>query len=257
VASVENMQNDHSYESNKLLNEYLLFHYGRDEDVMPYSFGPVSALSFPVRCVTECVDVERLPAAPRALDLGCAVGRSTFELARHCEEVIGIDYSQAFVDAGNALVDAGQLNYQRMEEGRYSESCEAVIDPHIDRSRVSFEHGDAQALREDLRSFDVVLACNLICRLPKPMQLLQRLPDCVKPGGQLVITTPFTWLDAYTPQENWLGGLKAADSFSGLRDALAIGFDLVEAKDLPFLIREHARKFQWSVAQASIWTRRG
>jgi hypothetical protein len=27
-------------------------------------------------------------------------------------------------------------------------------------------------------------------------------------------------------------------------------------KDLPFLIREHARKFQWSVALATVWRRR-
>jgi hypothetical protein len=27
-------------------------------------------------------------------------------------------------------------------------------------------------------------------------------------------------------------------------------------KDLPFLIREHARKFQWSVAEATIWRRK-
>jgi hypothetical protein len=26
--------------------------------------------------------------------------------------------------------------------------------------------------------------------------------------------------------------------------------------DLPFLIREHQRKFQWSVAEATIWRRR-
>ena len=33
-------------------------------------------------------------------------------------------------------------------------------------------------------------------------------------------------------------------------------FDLIAVKDLPFLIREHARKFQWSVAEATIWRRR-
>jgi hypothetical protein len=32
-------------------------------------------------------------------------------------------------------------------------------------------------------------------------------------------------------------------------------FTLVDVRDLPFLIREHARKFQFSVAQASIWRR--
>ena len=33
-------------------------------------------------------------------------------------------------------------------------------------------------------------------------------------------------------------------------------FDFIAAKDLPFLIREHARKYQWSVAQATIWRRK-
>jgi hypothetical protein len=32
-----------------------------------------------------------LAAAARALDLGCAVGRSTFELCRSCTDVLGID----------------------------------------------------------------------------------------------------------------------------------------------------------------------
>jgi hypothetical protein len=33
-------------------------------------------------------------------------------------------------------------------------------------------------------------------------------------------------------------------------------FDHRLTKDLPFLIREHARKFQWSVAQATLWERK-
>ena len=39
----------------------------------------------------------------RALDLGCAVGRASFELARYFEDVVGVDYSQAFVDTANEL----------------------------------------------------------------------------------------------------------------------------------------------------------
>lgn len=39
----------------------------------------------------------------RALDVGCAVGRSSFEMARACHEVVGVDFSQKFVDAAVAL----------------------------------------------------------------------------------------------------------------------------------------------------------
>src|SRR5882757_2976255 len=95
------------YETDRLLAEYLLFHYGEDAEVLPWPEGPREGLRYPVRCVDECFDLSRLPEGARALDLGCAVGRSTFELARHCAEVIGIDFSQRFITAAQDLRDNG------------------------------------------------------------------------------------------------------------------------------------------------------
>ena len=43
------------YESERLLAEYLLFHYGKPQEILPYPFGPDSALDFAVRVVTETV----------------------------------------------------------------------------------------------------------------------------------------------------------------------------------------------------------
>ncbi|MEK9985898.1 MAG: methyltransferase type 12, partial [Opitutae bacterium] len=77
----------------------------------------------------------------------------------------------------------------------------------------------------------------------------------VKPGGQLVLTTPFTWLEEYTPRENWLGYTES-DSFVELQSSLEPHFELQLKKDLPFLIREHARKFQYGVALMSRWIRK-
>jgi hypothetical protein len=37
------------YESTKLLGEYLLFHYGKNEEVLPWPNGPVEALGFTKR----------------------------------------------------------------------------------------------------------------------------------------------------------------------------------------------------------------
>ena len=72
----------------------------------------------------------------------------------------------------------------------------------------------------------------------------------------MFITTPFTWLEEYTPEANWLGD-GAEESFSGLREALEPEFRLLRKWDMPFLIREHARKYQYSIAQASRWQRTG
>ena len=212
------------------------------------------SIDFPKRCALQGADLSKLVAGARALDLGCSVGRSSFELARHCEEVIGIDYSQAFIDAANRIVVEGWHPATRLDEGSATTQLSVSVDPAIDRSRLSFEQGDAQCIRADIGQFDLVIACNLICRLPEPMRLLERLPELVKPSGQLFMTTPFTWLEEYTPPAIWVGD-GAADSFSELRKALEPSFVLDRKWDMPFLIREHARKFQYSIAQASCWHR--
>jgi putative 4-mercaptohistidine N1-methyltranferase len=249
------------YETDKLLAEYLLFHYGTAEEIAVPMPGAADALDYAVRCVSECVDAAALPQDARALDLGCAVGRSTFELARHCTEVVGIDYSQRFIEAADALRRGGELPFARSDEGALSTPLVARAPHDVDRERVMFEVGDAMDLRGSLGSFDVVLMANLIDRLHTPQRCLARLPGLVNAGGQLIITSPYTWLEDFTPRENWLGGF-ARDgamvrTLDGLQAALDQDFELTGTRNLPFLIREHARKFQLSVAQASVWRRRG
>lgn len=248
------------YETDRILAEYLLFHYGSAEEVLPWGGGPVSALDYPARCVSECVEVAALPPGARALDVGCAVGRATFELARHCGEVIGIDFSRRFVEVAGVLARDGLVPYLRADEGVLATRMIATVPADIARERVKFEHGDAQELRDSLGSFDVVLAANLIDRLREPAKFLARAPGLVRDGGQLVITSPYTWLEEFTPPAHWLGGFTEEDvactTLDGLSRALSAHFTLAGTKELPFLIREHARKYQWSVAQASLWRRK-
>ncbi len=246
------------YDSEKALSEYLLFHYGRPEEVLPHEFGPTTALDYPVRCVRHNLALEKIPSESRALDLGCAVGRSTFELASLCREAIGIDFSQSFIDAANQLKESGEMAYSYLEEGEVRKETMAVVPSDIDRSRAHFEQGDAMDLRDHLGAFDIVLAANLLCRLTHPQRLLERMPGLVNPGGTLILCTPCTWLEEFTARENWLGGLNGGpkSTLDGLKDFLDKDFDLSGTRDMPFLIREHVRKYQWSVALASIWRRR-
>lgn len=67
----------------------------------------------------------------RAIDIGCAVGRSTFELAREYDEVVGLDYSQAFIGACQELKITGQMNYSLVVEGELSDRKTATVDPSI------------------------------------------------------------------------------------------------------------------------------
>ncbi len=250
----------HFYETDRAVAEYLLFHYGSREQTLSYDGGPVGALEFPVRCVTECVETSLLAAEACALDLGCAVGRASFELARICSRVVAIDYSKRFIAVAGLLRATGKMDFSFVEEGEITCTGTARVPEEIDRERVAFEEGDATDLRADLGTFDVVLMANLIDRLAEPLRCLRRLPQLVKPRGQLIIISPYTWMTEFTPRENWLGGYGRAGqpfrTLEALREILAPDFEWVSAKDLPFLIREHARKYQWSVAEASIWRRK-
>ncbi|MGJ3241395.1 MAG: putative 4-mercaptohistidine N1-methyltransferase [Opitutales bacterium] len=245
------------YETETLLQEYLLFHYGTAREILPWPFGPKEALDYPVRCVTECVDPAPLGPDSRALDIGCATGRSSFELARHCGEVIAIDYSGVFIGAGSRIAAEGRLPYRYRVEGERFAEAEARLPEGVDPNRVHFEQGDAMALRDDLGVFDVVLAANLICRLAEPRKFLRRLPELVKPGGQLVINTPFTWMTDYTPADNWIGAHpESGESLKALKAELTDDFAVTGTANMPFLIREHSRKYQWSVAQSVRWVRK-
>jgi len=236
------------YESDKLLHEYLLFHYGGADEILGWSGGPGAALDFPVRTVAHFSK----RGVARSLDVGCAVGRSSFELSQSSEEVIGIDFSDAFIGAAQALAAGEPLTYQRLEEGEIRTELSAALPAGSAPERVSFEVGDAMDLRADLGNFDRVHAANLICRLPEPRRFLKRLPDLVKPCGELVLATPCTWLEEFTKRENWPEG-RTRD---WLEAELGGSFELVETADEPFLIRETARKFQWTVSMVTRWVRR-
>ena len=248
------------YDSERGAAEYLLFHYGAKGLRPPPGWADPGALEFPARCVNQTLDTTRLPAKARALDLGCAVGRSSFELARHCAEVIAIDFSQQFIDLANRLRQRGSLGYKSCEEGELTRARRAVVPPDIDRRRVKFEAGDAMRLRMDLGEFDVVFMANLIDRLGEPLRCLERLPKLLRPGGQLIVASPYTWLPGYTPRAQWLGGFarggRPVRTFAALRRILSPHFTLALRLDVPFLLREHARKYQLGISEASSWVRR-
>ena len=247
------------YETDLLLNQYLLFHYGTADDQLPYSFGPRDALFFPQRCVSEFLP--GIGKVESALDLGCAVGRSTFELTRWAEEVVGIDSSHTFIQAAQSVQETGRIEIRRTEEGAIFTLLQRELPAEICRKSCRFEVGDATEMGSDIRLFDVVLAANLIDRVRKPKKLLHSLAEITRPGGHLIVTSPYTWLEEFTPAAEWLGGIRSSPfqalfSLEGMTRELNGAFDHEFTKDMPFLIREHARKFQWSVAQATLWKRK-
>ncbi len=247
-----------TYESTDILHQYLFFHYGKPESVLPWQFGPRDALGYPRRCITEGFPIDEPPSTQRrGLDIGCATGRSTFEMARYCDEVIGIDYSAAFIEAAETIRLDGRLEYRYLIEGSRYGTGIAERPSGIDPDRIHFDTGDAHRIPEDLGTFDWVLGANLLCRLHHPRQFLDRLTGLVRPGGILVLNSPFSWLTEFTDPSEWVGATpENGASADVLKSCLAPHFDYIGETQMPFLIPETARKYQWTVAHSGRWRRR-
>lgn len=248
-----------SYESDSLLHQYLFFHYGEPSDILPWECGPRDALDYPARCIREAFPINDPPeSGRRGLDIGCATGRSSFEMLRYCDEVVGIDYSETFIRAAETLRTEGELPYTYPIEGLRRGHHTARRPDCVDPDRIQFLQGDAHAIPDSLGLFDWVLGANLLCRLHHPRRFLDRLPSLVRPGGFLVLNSPFSWLEEFTEPSEWIGAQPdTGPSAEALKSHLDPHFELVEETSMPFLIPETGRKYQWTVAHSGRWRRRG
>lgn len=243
------------YETDELLGQYLAFHYGDSH----FGVG-----NYPARCATACLEVMAGRDKHRALDLGCAVGRTSFELARIFDEVVALDLSQRFIDAANTLKTQGQMDYFLRAQGDLGETAVASLEGHNlakHAHRATFEVADACNLGPAYHGFDLVFAGNLIDRLQDPGAFLSGVHQLLNDRGVLVISSPYTLLEDFTPRTKWIGGFQRNGQpftvLDGMKEILAPHFELMrDPVDVPFVIRETARKYQHTIAELTAWQRK-
>ena len=254
VSSHQEKMTLNPYETDSMVSQYLDFQYG------PQYFGVENYGKALVDIACQLTDKRG-----RALDIGCATGRASFELARHFDQVVGMDYSARFIDVALQLTSGEDFRYVTQEEGELVEYRQVRLKDFDlgaeQAARIQFVQGDACNLKPQPEHYDLVLASNLIDRLRQPARFLQDVTTMLRSGGVLMLSSPYTWLEEFTPKENWLGGIRengeALTTYQALQRLLAADFEeIAPAQDVPFVIRETARKYQHSVAQLSVWRKR-
>jgi putative 4-mercaptohistidine N1-methyltranferase len=249
------MKETNIYETDELVSQYCDFQYGDEH------FG---VMNFAKACAQKAIGYTKSTQQKRALDLGCATGRASFELTQGFDHVDGIDYSQAFIDAAIELQKNGRISYAQNGEGELTNQI--LVDMTIFGFRDScvkavFSQGDACNLAPKFKEYDLVMATNLIDRLYEPQLFLNTIHERINPDGFLVLTSPYTWLEEYTQKKFWIGGYVdengcEVSTLEGLTKLLEANFELVVTEDVPFVIRETARKFQHTISQMSVWKRK-
>ncbi len=242
------------YETDELIAQYLEFHYGAEY---------FSVANFCVNAVAQCLQEIQPLNCGKALDIGCSVGRATFELAKTFAHVDAIDFSARFIQQAYALSEHGEIRYSIRTEGdlvEFKSVSLAELGYQALLNKVNFVQGDACNLKAQYSGYDLIYAANLIDRLNDPEQFLRSVAVRLNSGGHLVITSPYTWLEEYTQKSKWLGGIKVnGENFTtldGLTEILSANFELLAVKEIPFVIRETQRKFQHTLSQMTIWRKR-
>ena len=248
-------EDENIYETDELVSQYCDFQYGDEY------FG---VENFAVACAKKAIKYTEGINQGSALDLGCATGRASFELAKTFDKVCGIDFSARFVQVGVELQKNNVVGYYQNGEGGLKTRYEVHLDElGLDsvRDKVEFWQGDACNLKPHFKDYDLIMATNLIDRLYEPHLFLASVHERINQNGYLVLTSPYTWLEEYTAKEFWIGGYEdengnAVSTLDGLKEMLKEHFELVATEDVPFVIRETPRKYQHTVSQMSVWKKK-
>ena len=105
-----NINKDNVYETDNLLNMYLGLHFsvsGSKENISPimdHDNSPVHGLRFPQRVAELLYSLKPVRTNSRALDVGCAVGGSSFELAKSFDHVEAFDFRYVLPSGTNDVL---------------------------------------------------------------------------------------------------------------------------------------------------------
>ncbi len=242
------------YTKDDIISQYCHFAWGENA---------LGVENYPAKCASIALEYMKDKPKAKAFDIGCAIGRSSFELARGFDEVIGVDFSARFIQEAEVLKKEGILRYAMPTEGDLEAFYEVKLedfDLEKEKEKVSFWQADACNLKPIFKDFDLIFAGNLIDRLYDPKKFLDSMAERINEGGLLILASPYTWQEESTPKEKWIGGYKRdgenVTTLQGLEEILGKDFKLIVSRDVPFVIQETARKHQHTIAQMSIWEKK-
>ena len=108
----------------------------------------------------------------------------------------------------------------------------------------------------------MIFGGNLIDRLPDPAAFLNSIGSFLEPQGVLILTSPYSWLEQFTPKEKWVGGYlengKPVSTNEGLARILskASFSELCPTEDIRFSIKDNEWVYQYTLACATFWVKK-
>lgn len=236
-----------SHAETSQLSAYMDLHYGGLHDA-PGSFA---SWADPEQFWKTVVGIA-LPETekhPRSIDLGCSVGRYTFELGRLSDLALGIDINFSAVSSAASFHRNRKVHYERRKHGRQFEELETS---YLVPENALFIVADVLEPPFKAESFDLVAGLNLLDNVKLPLVLIGQMDALLRSGGSLILGSPYEWRADICEPAEWLESDKMDAPEMVRRILEGKTFPQMELKyevlqelfDVPWVLRHHDR--HWS-----------
>ena len=250
------------FEENPAVAKQLELHYG--DLTQSQMEAPQLALNVQGNYLTSCVNAAMAVIdkqnIKRVLDLGCSVGRASFELAQHVSHVDGIDFTARHIQHAFMLQEQGEARYTLKHQGEIMDFKDINISEHpfwSIKDKIHFSQGDPCNLKPRYQHYDVVFAINLLEQLNHPELFFNTITSRMNPNAYLVLSSHYDWGKNSKQDSKWLGGVKVNGenftSFDGLKQLLSDKFTHIHSQDIHSVLTHSARRFDVNINQLSIW----
>ena len=158
------------------------------------------------RCLELGLQMLAGPVLGPVLDMGCAVGRSSFELAGNTDApVLGFDVNFSMLRLALNVLHQGVVSYPKRRVGLVYQrrSFEAAFPS---AGQVDFWACDAQMLPFSDSTFGLTVGLQLLDAVASPVALLESVCRVLREQGSAILATPYDWSSQVTSVEAWIGG---------------------------------------------------
>lgn len=198
--------------------------------------------------ISTCLDVacDRLGSTldGPGLDVGCAVGGTTFALARRLgAPVVGIDLNWPLLRIGRRAAASGKVSFPLRRTANTYERWTAALEGD-EAELVDFWIADALSPPLAPASVGTLIAFNVLDCVSAPSRLLSELVDLLGPAGAAAIATPFDWAPHATPEAGWLTATQVMSTLFAQTAPDAANAKVVLAaipEDISWRVRLHDR----------------